>query len=480
MLRSLQFKVTAGIAGTVAVLFAVYVVWDHQFHRRQFLAELQDSASSLSRVISNGLIQVDMEGRHQDLLQRSIEQYGQERSITGIYLLDGLGTVRFSSDPQLRGRRFERADDGCRDCHVGGGNKPGSTFVEQSGNQVLRNVVAIKNRAECYPCHPSANRLNGILVVDLGTAEVRRSLRGFLNDMLLRAAMAIVAILGVLGLLMNKLVITRLKRLTAETAVLFEEREVPAPRAPEGSDEIGQLGAAFNRMVASLEKYRRDVKTKERMRGLLLEKIVRIQEEERRRISRELHDHVGQSLSALLLDCQSNNGNGHSARQEQELQSRVRSLIDEVHQLAWEMRPSILDDYGLDSALQTYVDETTKHCGIPIDYQSSSLPGMERLPSWVEVTLYRVAQEALTNVVRHSGASRASVVLLRHTNSVILLVEDDGCGFVQSAPQNSHKGLGLIGMGERVNLCGGTCMIESALNYGTTIRVKIPLTGGIQ
>jgi signal transduction histidine kinase len=139
------------------------------------------------------------------------------------------------------------------------------------------------------------------------------------------------------------------------------------------------------------------------------------------------------------------------------------------------MRPSILDDYGLDSALQTYVDDTAKYCGFPIDYQSSFRPGEERLPPWVEVTLYRVAQEAITNIVRHSRASRASVVLLRQIGNVILLIEDDGCGFDLPLPQSGHRGLGLTGMRERVNLCGGSCMIDSALKCGTTVRVKIPV-----
>ena len=481
LLRSLQFKITAGIVGTVAVLFAVYLVWDYQFHRRQFLAELQDSASSLCNVISNGLIRVDMAGSHRDLLQQSIEQYGNDGSIAGIYLLDKSGTIRFASDPGKRGRSFKLTDEGCRNCHLDGRNSPRSAYIMQSGTQVLRNVVAIQNRRECFTCHGSRDRLIGLLVVDLGVDRMQRNLRACLNEMLIKAGMAIFSILAVLGLLMSRLVISRLKRLTSETGMLVEEREGPAPRALEGSDEIGQLGAAFNRMSTSLEQYRRDMKAKERARGLLLEKIVRIQEEERRRISRELHDHVGQSLSALLLTVQGNHGNGHGARsRDRELKARIRDLIDEVHQMAWEMRPSILDDYGLESALQTYVDDTTKHCGIPIDYQSSSRPEMERLPPWVEVTLYRVAQEALTNVVRHSRASRASVVLLRHPNHVILLVEDDGCGFVQTLPPSGHKGLGLIGMGERVNLCGGNCTIESVLNCGTTVRVKIPVGGGLK
>ncbi len=469
-------KIAAGVVGTVALLFAIYVVWDYQLHRSQFVADLQESASSLSKVISDGLIRVEMAGHHPELLQPSIEQFASDPCIAGIYLLDKRGVVRFSSRPAWNGRRLHVDDAGCRTCHVAGKHPPGSTFVEESGTQLLRSVVAIENRQECRRCHSAAGSLIGVLVVDLGTERMKSRLRTVLSEMLIKAAMTILAILLVLGVLMRRLVITRLKKLTAAAGTLVEERDEPAPRALDGSDEIGQLGAAFNRMLTSLEQYRRDVKEKEHARALLLGKIVRIQEEERKRISRELHDHVGQSLSALLLalrdddeTLQDENGRNH------ELGVRIRGLIDEVHQLAWEMRPSILDDYGLDSALQTYVDDTAKLCGVAIDYQFSSHPSADRLPGWVEVTLYRVAQEALTNVVRHSQAKRASVVLLRQTNCVILLIEDDGCGFDLGSPHNGHKGLGLVGMRERVNLCGGSCTIQSALQSGTTVRINIPL-----
>lgn len=462
--------------GTVALLVSMYLVWDYQSHRSQFLAELQDSAGIFSKVISNGLIGVEMSGRHPELLQASIEQFGKDPSIAGIFLLDSRGTVRFSSQPALNGRNLSLMSDGCRECHQAEGRKPGSVFIKQSGVEILRNVVAVANRRECYPCHSSAGALLGFLIVDLDARGVTGMLAAVRNEMLVKSTLTVLALLSALGMLMHRLVITRLKRLTAITGVLVEAREETVPRAPEGADEIGQLGASFNRMVASLAHHRREMAAKEESRRLLIEKIVEVQEEERKRISRELHDHVGQSLSAILLECQAGVPDAlHADRRDPALMERIRCLIDEVHQLAWEMRPSVLDDYGLDSALQTIVDDTAKHHGIPIDYQSNPTTVVERLPPCVEVVLYRVAQEALANVVRHSEADCASVVLLRRTNNVMLLVEDNGCGFDLQQPQNDHKGLGLIGMRERVSLCGGSCTIESALNCGTTVRVQIPL-----
>ncbi len=240
------------------------------------------------------------------------------------------------------------------------------------------------------------------------------------------------------------------------------------------SDEIGRLAVAFNQMADSLEAYRREVQEKERARLSLLDRIVQTQEEERRTISRELHDHLGQSLAALQLALQSEARGGASDGPKEDLVRRVRVLGEEVRQLAWGMHPSILDDYGLDSALSRYVQEMSRLSGIEMDYQHTSPPDLPRLPGRIEVTLYRVTQEAMTNVIRHAQAKRVSVVLLRQRPSVTLLVEDDGRGF-DAAGLSGDRCLGLTGMKERVSLLGGACTVESGPGKGTTVRLNIPL-----
>jgi len=245
-------------------------------------------------------------------------------------------------------------------------------------------------------------------------------------------------------------------------------------------DEIGKLALAFNEMARALQKYRREIQEKEAARVSLIERIVLAQEEERMSIARELHDELGQSLLALLLAIQSAPaGNAFSAPLRQDLQLKIRELVDEVHRLAHGMRPSILDDYGLDSALRRYVEEVSERFRVPIDYQCISPSEGERLPGPIEVALYRIAQEAITNIVRHARASWASVVLLQQDRSVTLLIEDDGVGFdPTSVKANAPKGcLGLIGMKERVALLGGNLAVESVPGSGTTIQVRIPLNG---
>ena len=239
-------------------------------------------------------------------------------------------------------------------------------------------------------------------------------------------------------------------------------------------DEIGRLAVAFNQMADSLERYRGEVKHKEESRLALLEKLVTAQEEERRAIALELHDQLGGSILALLLDVHNLETAGELARpRAKELEKQIRWLSDEVRRIARQMRPSLLDDLGLDCALARYVEDTAARSELAIDYQCLRPDGLKRLPSELEVTLYRIAQESVTNVLRHSRAQQASVVLYRGANDATLVIEDDGVGF--DVERSNGNSLGLMGMRERATLHGGDLSIQSRLGSGTTIRARMPL-----
>jgi signal transduction histidine kinase len=217
----------------------------------------------------------------------------------------------------------------------------------------------------------------------------------------------------------------------------------------------------------------------EAARKKFLGQLVTAQEEERRRIARELHDQLGQQLTALKLGLQSlqDAPHGCSSGLAQQLQDIVDGLGRAVHHLAWELRPTALDDLGLHTALLHYVERWSEHSNIEVDFQSIGLES-HRVPSHIETTIYRIVQEALTNVLKHAKAERVSLILERHNDHMLAIVEDDGCGFDAEAMMTSshaERYLGLLGMQERAALVGGTLHLESAPGKGTTVFVRIPL-----
>ena len=225
-----------------------------------------------------------------------------------------------------------------------------------------------------------------------------------------------------------------------------------------------------------------EVQQKEALRAGLLKKVVLAQEEERRRIARELHDEMGQALTSLLIGLKVTEGTLASPEARtvnNEMKATVAQLFDSVHNLALELRPSLLDDLGLVPALSNYVRKWPALSGVQIDFAATGMAGL-RLPREIETTLYRVVQEALTNVVRHAQAQRASVLLERRGNSVVAIVEDNGRGFNVAevrSEQATRQRLGLYGLQERASLIGGQFTVESTIGRGTTVYVEVPLSG---
>jgi PAS domain S-box-containing protein len=215
-------------------------------------------------------------------------------------------------------------------------------------------------------------------------------------------------------------------------------------------------------------------------RKQLLRRLVTAQEEERRRIARELHDQLGQQITALMLGLKWLKDSGHCQPPAAEHLGRLQEYADqlgrEVHNIAWELRPTALDDLGLHTALGNYLEKWAEGSGKVVELHSHGFNG-HRLSTQIETTLYRVIQEALTNVLKHAEAEFVSLILERRGNHVLAIIEDDGRGFnveaVMSAPESERK-LGLLGMRERLALVFGTLDIESTPGAGTTVFVRIP------
>jgi PAS domain S-box-containing protein len=211
-----------------------------------------------------------------------------------------------------------------------------------------------------------------------------------------------------------------------------------------------------------------------RMRSLS-RRLVEAQESERRNIARELHDEAGQALTSLrfglqLLETEIDEGGGITGRVA-ELIQRTDDVIDGLHRLAADLRPASLDQLGLEAALRQYLRSAGSKFGLAVRFKARGFTS-ERLPTVVETALYRVVQEAMTNVVRHARATRVDVLAERRGDRVIVMVEDDGVGFEPDQVQRGDH-FGLLGLRERAEALGGTLTVESAPGAGTTVVVEV-------
>jgi signal transduction histidine kinase len=205
-----------------------------------------------------------------------------------------------------------------------------------------------------------------------------------------------------------------------------------------------------------------------------LRRVVEAQELERRRLARELHDETGQALTSILLGLRALDETLESEQSKAatgDLRELVVATLQDVRRLAVELRPAVLDDFGLVAALEHLTASFAEQTGIAVDFGAAL--GDRRLPGEIETALYRLVQESLTNVVKHARAERVSIALTRMEGSVKAVVEDDGQGF--DPDRSDDGGFGLVGMRERLALLGGRLRIESSPGAGTTIAADVPL-----
>ena len=260
-------------------------------------------------------------------------------------------------------------------------------------------------------------------------------------------------------------------------AALSQSRDELEERVHDRTEALAQANTALANEVT-------ERRATESLVRELLGQLVVAEEEERRRMARELHDTVGQHLTAITLALKAMESHpdmpAELRKRLAQLQRAARHLDDDIDRLSQELRPAALDDLGLDEALRQHALAWSEESGIAVDIHTHGLRG-RRFGQAVESTVYRVVQEALTNVRKHAGASRVGVIVEQRDLELKAIVEDDGRGFdAQIAPEgppgtNHRRRLGLRGMNERAMLAGGALEIESKPGQGTTVYLTIAL-----
>ncbi len=249
-------------------------------------------------------------------------------------------------------------------------------------------------------------------------------------------------------------------------------------------EEIQKAVTLANQVAVAIENatlYQAVTKHRERLQTLS-SAIVNIQEEERRRIARELHDEAGQALTAIKMNLdwveKELSGSEQAIRERiNEIKDQVVKILEELRRLSYDLRPAILDESGLVPTLRWYIEEYSKRTRTAVHLQTIGL--QKRLSPKIEILLYRIIQEALTNVVKHADAESVIITLEKKDLHVHLYITDDGKGFevkryFSSSPM-VRRGLGILGMKERVELAGGTFFIDSDVSQGTRISIKVPI-----
>lgn len=313
----------------------------------------------------------------------------------------------------------------------------------------------------------------GTARVGLSEARLRYTVDNITSQLLITTVL--ISIIGISAAAFLTWALTRpiLHLVRAAQAV---ERGDFSPRLPRwANDELGELADAFNAMTAALARAAQERAEREMLRAQYVSGVIAAQEEERKRIARELHDSTSQALSSLMLGLRALSVMPEDVpRRAEELRQIAAHTLDEVHSLSLQLRPSVLDDLGLAAALERHVNDCRRRTHLHIDLALSGLE--ERLPPQVETALYRIVQEALTNIIRHAHAQTASICVERRDHSVRAIIEDDGIGFDPQAVAQKDGHLGLYGIRERAELLGGKLIIESAPQQGCSLFVEIPLS----
>jgi signal transduction histidine kinase len=463
-------------------------VIEYNRSRERHLNIMSNLAAQTGQVIEETL-QRDMLISDFSEIQSAIDALGSDEQIRTIFILDPQGKIVFAPTGAGDLESLDSGDEGCRGCHqLPPEERPSGTVITRSdGQRVFRSMHPIENRPECSRCHDPDERLLGLLLSDQSIAPVEEALSFALRDNIVLWVGVVLATAFLSNVAVFQFIVQRLRGITAALEGFGSGTpQNPLPEVP--NDEIGSLGSVFNRMSSRIRQRDREnqnltaaLDKRISERGELLKRLISVQEEERKRVAREIHDEVGQGLSSIALSIElserSLKNDPSSSREHLKQASKmVADSTNRMYDLILGLRPSALDDLGLISALRAHVQRNIEPAGMTVDIHTTNFP--ERLPSEIETALFRIVQEALTNILRHSQASKVALSLDVENGEVRGEIIDNGVGFDVDKLKSTRlgeRGFGILGMNERVEHFNGTLEIDSSLGGGTQVRFTLPL-----
>lgn len=487
LFSSLRFKTTLALVGALVFVLGVTSVLRYERHRDQEMNSAQAQAAFTSDVIQASLQDV-MQTQDLTDVRAIVDQIGRQPGITTLDVIDASDQIRFSSKPSNVGKSFDRLDPSFGACASLGSPQPSSiVYTNAAGEQILRYCRPIANQPACYTCHASTQRILGMLVSDYSLVATNQFINTDLLDTFLFGFASLVVGVVVIQFLLNHFAFGKLGRF-ASILQRFGQGDLAARLPFHGDDEIEQLAASFNQMADGLQirdkenaRLYRELQAKDTALTQLLQEIIGNQEEDRKRLSRGLHDDFSQSLTALSMTLQTAlqkipPGNSSLRDELERFQALTTDTLAEASRWIQDLRPRLLDDMGLVPAIRAYVESRLDNSDAVVKIEAHELEG--RLPTEIETTLFRIIQEAVSNIAKHAHAHHVFIRIDHYPSGhLVARIEDDGVGFIPGKYLHSPDGLrgvGLLSMRERVALLGGTLMIDSTPGRGTIVRAEVP------
>jgi len=484
--NSLRAKITLGVILPLVIILAIFAAIANIRQQKAILNQLTSSATRSVRIIESSLRHAMLKSDFSEV-QTVLDAINSTEDFRVVYLLDTSGKIIFAPNQVGVGNQLSNTEPGCRACHhLDPDARPGSVIVTtEDGQQVFRSMYPIRNSPECSRCHDPEQELIGLLLTDIPVAPVEQALEvGFQQNFYWWVGMILLTAI-IVNFSIDSLVIKRLRRLS-HAMQNFGQGHHEIRFETSSLDELGQLGESFNEMGGQIEideiqnqKLSRQLINQNKQRGELLKRLITAQEDERKRVARELHDDLGQALSALSLQTQSlerlfNQNPDEAIEQLDKINDLIAETTERMYELIYALRPSMLDAFGLEAALRNHAERFLEGSGITFTLDATDY--VERLSPDLETALYRVFQEALSNVRRHAQAKNVKITL-EHRNGIFVgEIEDDGMGFDLRAIENDGndpRGFGMLSIKERIAQYCGEVEIFSQPGIGTTVSIQL-------